>query len=349
MRTPGGGSIPFKVFLKRLYQEYENDGVSDSAATLAYYIVYSLFPFLVFLVTLTAYLPLGNAVDTLLDRLRTIVPSQAMGLIDEHVHGLITRTHPSLLTFGVLITVYSASCGVDVLRKALNLAYDVKESRPFWRTQLMAIGMTLGAALLTIVTSALLIAGGNAGFWLARAFGVGPEYVFAWKWLRWPVTAAVIMLAAAINYYVLPDVRQKFKYITPGSVIATLIWLATTWVFGQYVAYFGSYDVAYGSIGGVIILMTWFYISGFIFLLGGEVNAILEHASPTGKKAGARAEGIAAPPANQRPSAMPVGAAGQAAVAERSTGGANREYPHTLTQGSVEDPTEAGRRTSHRQ
>ena len=276
MRTPGGGSIPFKIFLKRLYGAYEDDAVSDSAATLAYYFVYSLFPFLVFLATLTAYLPLGNSVDTLLDRMRTIVPSQAMGLIDEHVHGLIARPRPSLLTFGLLITVYAASRGIDALRKALNLAYDVKESRPFWRTELLAIGMTVGGALASMMAVALLVAGGYAGFWIARAIHVGPEYVFVWKWLRWPITAAVIMLAGAINFYVLPDVRQKFKYITAGSVIATLIWLATTWAFGQYVAHFGSYDVTYGSIGGVIILMTWFYLSGFIFLLGGEMNAILE-------------------------------------------------------------------------
>ena len=328
MRTPGGGSIPFKIFLKRVYEEYENDSVSDSAATLGYYLVYSLFPFLVFLATLTAYLPLGNSVDTLLDRMRTIVPSQAMGLIDEHVHGLIARTRPNLLTFGLLVTVYSASRGIDSLRKALNLAYDVKESRPFWRTELLAIGMTVGGALLSMTAVALLVAGGNAGFWLARAVDIGPEYIFVWRWLRWPVTAAVIMLASAINYYLLPDVRQKFKYITPGSIIATLLWLATTWAFGQYVAHFGSYDATYGSIGGVIILMTWFYLSGFIFLMGGEMNAILEHASPNGKRSGARAEGVVAPPPSQRPSAMPAGAASQASVAERSKGGANREHPH---------------------
>jgi membrane protein len=325
VKTPGAGTISFKVFLRRIYVKYENDAVSDSAAALAYYFVFSLFPFLVVLATLTAYLPLRNTVDTLLDRMRTIVPSQAMGLIDEHVHGLIARTRPSLLTFGILITVYAASRGVDALRKGLNLAYDVKESRPFWRTELLAIGMTIGGALVSMMAVALLIAGGYAGFWVARAIGVGPEYVFVWKWLRWPVTTAVMMLAGAINYYVLPDVRQKFRYITPGSVVATLIWLATTLGFGQYVVHFGSYNVTYGSIGGVIILMTWFYISGFIFLMGGEMNAILENASLNGKKSGARSEGTAAPPSSERPSAMPVGAASQASVAERSMGGVNRE------------------------
>ena len=300
MKTPGGGQIPLKAFFKRCYEEYENDAVSDSAAALSYYFVFSLFPFLFFLATLTAYLPLGNSVDTLMDRMRTIMPSQAMALIDQQVHTLVSRPRAGLLTFGLFITLYSASRGVDALRKALNLAYDVKESRPFWRTELLAVGMTVGGAILTVLAVAVLVAGGYAGFWLARFLGITSEYVFLWRWLRWPVTAAVIMLAAAINYYMLPDVRQRFTFITPGSVAATLIWLGTTWGFGQYVSHFGSYNVTYGSIGGVIVLMTWFYISGFIFLMGGEVNAILEQASPDGKQAGARAAGEVAPPQEER-------------------------------------------------
>ena len=321
MKTPGGGHIALWVFLKKLYVEYENDAVADNSAALSYYFFFSLFPFLFFLATLTAYLPLGHSVATLLDRMRTIVPSQAMALIDEHVRVMLARPRPSLLTVGLLITIYSASRGIDGLRKAMNLAYDVKESRPFWRTELLAIGMTVGGAVFGVLAIAALVAGGQAGFWVARAWGIGPEYVFLWTWLRWPVTAAVIMLAGAINYYALPDVKQKFKYITPGSVVATLLWLGATWGFGQYVAHFGSYNIAFGSIGGVMVLMTWFYISGFIFLIGGEANAILEQASPHGKESGARAEGIPAPPPDERPSAMPAGAAGQASVAERSPGG----------------------------
>ncbi|MEP6652636.1 MAG: YihY/virulence factor BrkB family protein [Myxococcales bacterium] len=328
MRTPGGGSIPLKVLFKRLYEEYENDAVSDSAAALGYYFLFSLFPFLFFLATLTAYLPLGNSVDTLMARLRTMLPTQAMGLIDDHVHALVSRPRAGLLTFGLAITVYSASRGVDALRKAMNLAYDVKETRPFWRTELLAIGMTVGGAIAGVLAITALVAGGYAGFWLAGWMGITSEYVFVWTWLRWPVTAAVIMLAGAINYYVLPDVQQKIKFITPGSVAATLIWLLTTWGFGQYVSHFGSYNVTYGSIGGVIVLMTWFYMSGFIFLMGGEVNAILEQASPEGKRTGARSEGQRPAPPEERPSAMPAGAAGLASVAERSPGGVKQDGSH---------------------
>jgi membrane protein len=226
------------------------------------------------------------------------------------------------------VTLYSASRGVDAVRKALNLAYDVKESRPFWKTEALAFGMTIGGAVAMVVAVGLLAAGGIAGFWLAEQLGIASEYVFVWSWLRWPVTALVIMSLAAVAYYVLPDVEQEFKFITPGSVLGTVSWLVATWGFTQYASHFGTYNITYGSIGGVIVMLTWFYISGFIFLMGGEINAIIEHASPEGKDSGARAPGEPPPPPDERPSHVPVGAANVASAAERSNGGVNASRDH---------------------
>jgi len=311
-----------KTFAKRLYEEYENDAVADSAAALSYYFVFALFPFLFFLATLTAFVPyVRHSVDTILARAHAILPEQAVALVETHLRELVENPRPRLLTVGLLATLYSASRGVDALRKTLNLAYDVKESRKWWRTELVAFGMTIGGAVLVLVAIAALTAGGSAGFWLASRVGIAHQYVLVWSWLRWPVTALVIMLCAALAYYVLPDVKQKFKFITPGSVLGTLIWLLGTWGFSVYASHFASYNVTYGSIGGVIVLLTWFYISGFIFLMGGEINAIVEHASPEGKDSGARAPGEAPPPPSERPSAVPAGAADSAAAAARSKGG----------------------------
>jgi membrane protein len=253
--------------------------------------------------------------------LRPVLPAQAMDLIGEHMRALVARPRPRLLTFGLLITLYSASRGVDAVRKGLNLAYDVKERRPLWHTEALAIGMTVGGAVLSLVGVTALVAGGDAGYWLAQQVGLASAYSFTWRWVRWPVTAGAIMLVASLGYYILPDVKQRFKYITPGSVGGTLVWLFGTLGFSQYVQHFGTYNVTYGSIGGVIVLMTWLYIAGFIFSLGGEVNAILEHASSTGKEQGARDEGEKAPPPEERPSAVPPGAASSKAAAARSTGG----------------------------
>jgi membrane protein len=312
-----------KQFLKEVYREYVRDNVSDTAAILSYYFVFSLFPFLVVLATLTAYLPdVKTSVGTMLSRARAILPPQAMSLIDQHVHGLINQPRPKLLTVGLLVTLYSASRGVDAVRKALNLAYDVKESRPFWKTEGLAIGMTVGGALLVLLSVSGLIVGGDLGLWLAERLHIARVYVVAWSWLRWPITAAVIMLCAALGYYLLPDVEQQFKFITPGSVFGTLAWLAATWGFSQYAGHFGSYNVTYGSLGGVIVLMTWFYLSGFVFLMGGEINAILEDHAPDGKALGARVPGEAPPPPSERPSAMPPGATKRASAAEETPGGA---------------------------
>jgi membrane protein len=317
----------FKAFAKRLYEEYENDSVADAAAALGYYFVFSLFPFLFFLATLTAFIPyIRQSVDTVLARAHAILPAQASGLTETHLRELVTRPRPRLLTLGLLATVYSASRGVDALRKTLNLAYDVKESRPWWKTELVAFGMTIGGAALVLIGIAAVTAGGSAGFWLARHVGIAHEYVFVWSWLRWPVTAFIIMSSAAFAYYFLPDVEQEFRFITPGSVIGTLVWFGAVLGFGAYVSHFGSYNVTYGAIGGVIVLMTWFYITGFIFLMGGEANAILEHAAPDGKVRGARAPGERPPPPEERPSAMPPGAADSASAAERSPGGLG-EHP----------------------
>jgi membrane protein len=291
MRLPGGGRMPFRAFVVDLYKEYEKNEVSDSAAQLSYYLLFALFPFLFFLVTLAAYLPLAHSVDDLLGRIRALVPGDAMSLIDQHVKTLVSHGRPRLLTLGLVISLWSASRGVDAVRRALNAAYDVTETRPYWKTQVVALAVTIIGAVLLSIGVALLIAGGKLGFWAAAKIGFGSEYVLVLRSLRWPVTALLIATVAACTYYFLPDVRQRFKFITPGSAAGTLAWLAATWGFGEYAGAFGTYNVTYGSIGGVIILLTWLYLSGLIFLVGGEINAVLEHHSRTGKAEGAREEG----------------------------------------------------------
>jgi len=321
-------------FLRRLYQEYADHGVADSASTLSYYFVFSLFPFLFFLTTLAAYIPHVQAsMDPLLARVRPFLPVQAMTVVEIHLQSLVARPRPRFLTLGLLAAVYSASRGVDCVRKTLNHAYDVKESRPLWKTELLAFGMTIGGGLLVLVGISLLIAGGDAGFWLARHLHVADVFMLVLRWIRWPLTAGVITLSAALSYYVLPDVEQEFKFITPGSVIGTLAWFLASWGFSAYVSHFGSYNVTYGSIGGVIVLMTWFYITAFILLMGGEVNALLEASALSGKQRGARVPGEAPPPPQERPSAMPVGAADSASVAERSHGG-NARAEHRSVEGA---------------
>ena len=266
-----------KRFFRQVYDRYTRDSLADTAGALSYYFVFALFPFLFLLTTLTAYIPyFRTSADTLLSRARTLLPPQAMQLVSAHVQELVTRPRPRFLVISLLLALYSSSRGVDAVRAALNRAHGVQESRPWWKTEALAVGMTAGGMLLVLCSVAGMAAGGSAGFWLARQVGIAEPYVFVWRRLHWPVTAGAIALSAALGYHLLPDVSRKFKLLTPGSLLGTLAWFLATWGFGEYAAHIASYNITYGALGSVIVLMAWFYLTGFIFLLGGEINVIFE-------------------------------------------------------------------------
>jgi membrane protein len=258
--------------LARRWSEHELIG---RAGQLAYAFLFSLFPMLFCLTAILAYLPLQSAVDALLIDLGRVIPEQAMWIIDDHLRGLVGQTRPSFLTVGFAFAIYSGSRGVRALISALNLANGVRDSRPWWRVELLAMGFTLGTTLLLIVAFAAVLAGSDLGLWLSERIGISEVWAFLWSWLRWPTSASIVMLAAALAYRVLPDVHGPLRILTPGSLLGTLCWLVSSWGFAQYVTHFGKYNVTYGSIGGVIILLSWFYLSALILLLGGELNAAL--------------------------------------------------------------------------
>jgi len=318
MGLPGFRDVAFKDFAKRLWQSVSEAGLEDSAASLTYYLLFALFPFLTCLVTLGAYLPVSHAVAQLTDRLQGVVPAPAMKIIEDQLYSLFHRTRPQLLTFGLVLAIYTASRAANALRKALNLAYDVQESRPFWRTEAAALLFTVLAAILLLVGLAMLTAGSRLGLWAAARLGIHREFQVVWSWLRWPSTALVIMLVTAFAYRTLPDVQQRFKFVTPGSVLSTGLWLLSAWVFTVWVDRFGTHDIAYGSLGGVIVLLTLLYVSAYVCLLGGHVNATIEHLSRAGKAKGARRFGETPPPLHDRPSAAPPGALDMARVAARA-------------------------------
>jgi membrane protein len=305
-RRPGG--LRPRALLGRLWRALDAHAVTDTAAQLSYYLLFSLFPFLFFLVTLAAFLPIDGLVQDLVERARPFVPAQALEIVEGHLGRLLGATRPRLLTLGLAATLWTASRGTDALRKGLNLAYDVRETRSFWRAQGTSILLTVLEALLVLVSFAMIALGGEAGHALAAWAGVDASWATLWTWARWPITAAVVMFGAALAYYALPDVEQRFRYVTPGSVVATLLWIAATFGFTQYVAHFGNYEVTYGSIGGALVLLTWLWISSLALLLGAELNAVLEHATRGGKRAGARVFGARPEPKAARPSAAPPGA-----------------------------------------
>ena len=175
---------------------------------------------------------------------------------------------------------------MDAIISTLNQAYDIQEGRPWWKVKATALGLTLALAVFIVISMALVMVGPTLGEKVAAWFNLGPAFTMAWNIVRWPIVFALVTLAIAIIYYYAPDAEQEWIWITPGSVLATLLWLIISVGFKFYVTNFTSYNATYGTIGGVIVLMLWFYVSSLAVLVGAELNAEIEHASPYGKDPG---------------------------------------------------------------
>jgi membrane protein len=266
--------------------EIQDDDCLGRAAQLAYYFLFALFPFFLFLTTLLGYLPIPDLLDRIMEVLAQLLPGDALRLVQEHLHQLVTGERGGLLSFGLLAALWTSSSALTALIDSLNRAYDVDEGRPFWKVRLLAIGLTVGLSVFMVVALVLLTFGPPLGRWVADLVGLGEVFAWSWNLVRWPVIVGLLIIAMALLYYGAPDVEQKWQWITPGSAVAVIGWLLTSLGFAFYVNHFGSYNATYGSIGAVIVLLTWMYLSGLFILIGGELNAEIEHASQDGKDPG---------------------------------------------------------------
>jgi membrane protein len=300
MVLPGKG-MGWKEFLKALKGEWERDDVGLVAGALTFFAVLALFPFLLFLVALAGLIINPQQAAVLVEELGRVAPEAATQILGNRIRDLAQSNSAGLVTLGALGAVWAASTGVVKLMRVLNTAYGVKESRPYWKVRGIAIVVTLVAAVLSILAAVGMVA--VPGF----AGALGEPLGTLLMWLRWPVAALLIMLVWALLYYFLPDVEQSFKLITPGSVVGVIIWLAASWAFSVYVRNFGNYDVTYGALGGVVVLLLWMWISAQALLLGAEINSILEHRSPEGKAPGGRKLGENGLATAEQPSRRPQG------------------------------------------
>jgi membrane protein len=263
--------------------EIQEDDCLGRAAQLAYYFLFALFPFFLFLTTLVGYLPIPNLLDRIMEILAPLLAGDALRLVQENLYQLVTGNRGGLLSFGILAALWTSSSALTALIDSLNRAYDVVEGRAWWKVRLVAIVLTVGLSVFLVAALVLLTFGPLLGGWIADLVGLGQVFTWVWNVLRWPVIAALLIVAIASVYYFAPDVEQEWKWITPGSVFAIIGWLLTSLGFAVYVNRFGSYNATYGTIGAVIVLLTWMYLSGLVILIGGEINAEIEHASHDGK------------------------------------------------------------------
>jgi membrane protein len=276
---------------KRTIREIIADDCLGLAAQLAYYLFLALFPAILFLLALGSFFPLQDLAGDLVRFLQPVASQEVITIISEQIRRISEAENGGLLTFGVLAALWSSSAAMVASTTALNVAYDIEESRPWWKVRLIAIGLTLALAVFFLVSASLVLAGPEVAEYLGRTLRMGGVIEWTWKVLQWPVVFALVSTGIGIVYYFAPDADQDWVWISPGAVVATLLWLVASLGFRIYVTQFSDYNAAYGALGGVMVLLLWFYVSSLAILVGAEMNAEIEHASPHGKDPGEKVPG----------------------------------------------------------
>jgi len=283
--------ITWTELAKRTAAEVMSDNCLGLAAQLAYYFFLALFPALLFLVAIVSFIPIHGLLDAITGSLARVAPYEALKLIQDQILNIAGNKNGGLLTLGMLGTIWSTSSGVNAIIDTLNQAYDIQESRPWWKVKAIALGLTIALAVFIVLSTVLVLVGPALAEKIADWFHLGAAFTLTWKILQWPLVFALVTLAVAVIFYYSPDAEQEWVWITPGSVLATVLWLLVSLGFRFYVTHFSSYNATYGAIGGIIILMTWFYVSALAVLVGAELNSEIEHASPYGKDPGEKVIG----------------------------------------------------------
>jgi membrane protein len=274
------GGLTVTELARRVWRESQADEILGRAAQLSYYVLLALFPALIVLTALMGLLSVQNYMPELMNYLRNVLPGDALSMVERFLEQIAQGSGANILSFGGLGALWASSSGVTAIMEALNVVYDVKEDpRPFWRVRLTAIVLTIGLAGFVIFSVALVLYGEHIAVWVAGWVGLGPLFTRAWIILQWPVIIALMLTVVASIYYFCPAIEQDWRWVSPGSVFAVGMWIVVSLGFKAYVENFGNYNAVYGSIAGVIVLMLWLYLSGAVLLLGGEINAEIEHAA----------------------------------------------------------------------
>jgi membrane protein len=253
------------------------------AAALSYYFVLSLFPALIFLSAVVAYLPVPNLFEQALGMMGRFLPADSMGLVRRVLADVITPNRGAFLSFGILGTLWTASGGFAAAIEALNIAYDVQDDRPFWKTRPLAIALALITGFLLLLALSVMIVGPRFGQWLAIRVHLSSIFVLLWPYIHWSIAIGFTVLAVEALYFLAPNVRQRFLATLPGAVLAVGCWLALSYLLGMYFRHFANFNKTYGTLGAAIALMTWLYWTGFAMLLGAELNAELAKVSEEGR------------------------------------------------------------------
>ena len=265
------------------YGDVVRNHTLQMAAALAYYFVLSLFPALILLSAVVAYLPVPDLFNQALALLARFLPADAMGLVRRVLADVVSPNKGTFLSLGILGTLWAASGGFAATIEALNIAYDVRDDRPFWKTRPLAVGLAFLTGTLLLVALSVMVVGPRFGGWLAGKVHLSGLFVLLWPYIHWTIAIGFTILAVEALYFLAPNVKQRFWATLPGAVIAVGCWIGLSYLLGIYFRHFGTFNKTYGTLGAAVALMVWLYWTGFAMLVGAELNQELAKISKEGK------------------------------------------------------------------
>ena len=286
-------ALPFGWWelIKRTAKETVADDVLSLGAQQAFYFFFALFPALLTLIGIASFFPVANLTDEVFRYLGQFAPPDVLTIINEQLQQISQSGNTGLVTVAFLVTLWSSSGAMVSIITTMNAAYDITEGRSFLKVRAIAIGLTIGIAFFILISVALIMVGPPLAEKLADSLGLGPVFEWTWKILQWPIVFALATTGIAMIYYYAPDADQEWVWLTPGAVLATGLWILASLGFRLYLSYFPSYNETYGAIGAFMVLLLWFHITAMAVLIGAEMNAEIEHASPYGKAPGEKVPG----------------------------------------------------------
>jgi len=271
-----------KLALVSAYQDVVRHHTLQVSAALSYYFVLSVFPGLIFLSAVFGSLPLGDLFNHVLTLMGRLLPPDTMHVVYSVLRDVLSSHRGTWLSFGMLGTVWVASSAFDAMIEALDIAYDVEDNRPYWKTRLLAVGLAAITGGLLAVALGVMILGPRFGDWLAARVALSSVFAAIWPALRWTIAISFTVLAVEIIYFLAPNVKQRFGATLPGAIFAVVMWNGLSFLLGVYFRHFANFNRTYGTLGGLIAFMTWLYWTSFVLLAGAEVNAELAKQSKRG-------------------------------------------------------------------
>ena len=264
-----------KEIARKLYADFSRTRVTSVGAGLAFFFLLALVPLLLAAATLLGFLPVPNLFDRGIDLMARFVPEEAMGMVRDTLSGILSARHGGLLSLGILGTLWSASGGFSSMIDALDIAYDAQRSRPYIKQRLLAVVLTFVVGGLFTVGLVASVLGPEFGNWLTTMLHLNGLFARLWPLIRWGAMLISVIVAIELRYYLGPNVKQRFRNTLPGAVVATVIWLLASTLLGIYISHFGNYNKTYGSLGAVIALMLWLWVTSMILIVGAELNSAL--------------------------------------------------------------------------